>query len=336
MSRLALSFGSVLGVLVAFALPARAQPAPEPSVRLHVLADTVRVGERFEVALAVDHAPGRQILFPALPPASPETGPLLTWGDAEVLRRTRYAPSIDGAMRTDSLTAEVAVFAVDTARVGPVSIRWLTGLDTMYIESPSVPVIVASEAASATAAPDSLLTPEPFPDPRPVWAVLGVLGLALMAGAVWGLLRLRRRGGTSASPPPAPFEEVTERLERLDRETPAAAPHAVALSHLVRTYLERRLGLHALERTTREIDADLAAEPRVPPAVREALTGVLRQTDRVKFAEAETAPDERAGNRDAARRALTTLEERLRERERREVSESRRVEGSLDAAEPPR
>src|SRR5690606_14094428 len=103
---------------------------PAQEARLYAPTDSVSLGERFWVAMAVEHG-GMAALFPEVPVGDPEAGPLLLFGDAEVLAGRRLPPRIDGDVRVDSVVYQAATFALDRATVGPVTVRVVVGGDTL-------------------------------------------------------------------------------------------------------------------------------------------------------------------------------------------------------------
>lgn len=257
------------------------------AVRVHVPVDTVRVGEPFTFSLAADHAPGEEILFLELPRTRvPESGPLLQFGDVEILEADRLPPVVKGNVRTDSILFRGVAFVLDTARVGPIPVRHLADGDTTVIPSSVATLFVASEAAAGDE-PADLLDPIPFPDPRPIWMAIGILGVALLSLAGWGLLRLRR-SGRPPHPKESPIAEARRRLDALARldgvDDEPREPH-IELSDMLRTYIERRLKIPALELTTGETSAALTDDGRTPDSIQQAIRNILTQSDLVKFAE---------------------------------------------------
>ena len=308
--------GLVAVGLATLAGPASAQTAGA-SARMTVLADSVDLGAPFEVAVAVDHAPGRSVIFPASPAALPEAEAGRAFGDAEVLRVRRLPPSVRGRVQTDSAVVTVAVFAVDSARVGPVPIRLAAGADTTRLDSPSARVPVRSVlGGEPEPEPAPLGPPATFPSPTPVLVALGLLALGLAAAFVWLLLRLLRRPAPAA-PRALPYPEALARLDALASAPPATPAdveaHFDAVRDVLRTYVARRLGLPARELTTRELADRLDADARVPEAGRKAVRGVLRVSDLVAFAALRPAAEVAADARARAREALDTIEASLRQ-----------------------
>ena len=290
--------------------------AEAQSARLHVLADTVEVGERFEIAVAVDHAPGQQTTFPAVPLGDPEAAPLVAFGDAEAVSVRRLPPALRGPVRTDSAVYTVAAFAVDTARVGPVTVRVAGGADTVSVATGVAVVPVRSLLEGAPPyEPAALGPPDDFPSAMPVWALLGALALLILGGAAWWALRILRE----PTPAAAPYPAALARLDALDREAPSTPPeieaHVVAVRAVVREYLARRLGLPALESTTAELDAALRADGRISGEAADAVRAALTPADLVAFAGARPAPPAVAAFRARTRAAVEAVEGALQARD---------------------
>ena len=314
----------VVAAVVGLAPGAGAQPRPARP-RLTVLADSVSAGERVRMAVAVDHAAGRSVVFPDVPAGSAEAGALLAFGDAEALSVRRLPPTVRGGVRTDSAVYDVAVFAVDTARVGPVTVRVASGRDTLVLRTgvARVPVRSALTAAerAGEAAPAPVGPPDPFPGLLPVWLALGAILVALVGLGTWAWRRWQRRPQPPA-PRAAPYPEALAALDALGASpddgapddgapgdaAPDAARRALGAREALRVYLARRLGVPALETTTAELDAALAADARVPPDARAAARRVLDLADLVAFAGHSPTPAAAADVLAHARTAVDGIE----------------------------
>ncbi|MDX1530567.1 MAG: hypothetical protein R3362_03495 [Rhodothermales bacterium] len=292
---------------------ALAQPA---EVRLHVLADTVAVGERFGVAVAVEHGPAVQVLFPEPPPdpRAAADAPLRA-GEAELLAVRRLPPDVRGGTRVDSAVYAASVFTLDRAVVGPVRVRVVRGADTTTVASPPGRVAVRSLLPTDADEPPAPRGLAPLADfPRALWpwlaAAAALLALAL---GVWGWLRQRRRRIEAAAPPLPPYAQVRADLSRLAQELPEreadVKPFYVALSDALREYLARTLHIAAREQTTRELLAMLDRRPdAVPAEARHALLLVLTQADLAKFAAVVPAADSHRRALEQARAAVEQVE----------------------------
>ncbi len=130
----------------------------------------------------------------------------------------------------------------------------------------------------------------PFPSPLP-WQRWSLLALAALIVAAVCIVFWRRRSGTLAVggevPLPAHTKALRElaRLRQAPREThEEVEAFYVAVSQVMRIYLEERFGLHAPERTTEEFLAEVEAGESLLTSHRYALGQFLEQCDLVKFA----------------------------------------------------
>lgn len=137
-----------------------------------------------------------------------------------------------------------------------------------------------------------------------LWAALGLIG-----GGAALLQRLRRkRVQDEAPPPPLPLHEaMLLRLDELERQRlwqqGEVKAHYIALTDILRSYVEARLEVPAMERTTDELVQALRVTA-LPAAHREQLANVLRLADLVKFAKLAPAPAENEAAVPAARRFI--------------------------------
>ena len=264
-------------LLVALATHGPATARAQRPARITVLADSVSVGERVLIAVAVDHGPGRSAVFPDVPPGDPEAGPLLAFGDAEAFSVRRLPPRVRGSVRTDSTVYTVAVFAVDTARVGPVRVRLVSGRDTVDVPTGVALVPVRSELAGEGEPEPAPIGPaDPFPSLLALWVALAIATALAVGVALWAFRTWRRRPGP-AVPRPEPYPEATAALDGL--AAPAATPEAAS---------EQPLG------------------------AREATRHALRLADLVAFAGHAPPPDAAADAVQSARAAVDGIEQAVR------------------------
>lgn len=135
-------------------------------------------------------------------------------------------------------------------------------------------------------------------------ALLGIAsGLAiLVSGGVLGYrtLRARRRVAQQRSA----YDEAVAQLVALEARPPdetTADAWFVALSAIVRRYLEHRFEIRAPELTTEEFLQVATARPELTPEHRALLTSFLERCDRVKFAGYRPDADESLATLKAAR-----------------------------------
>ena len=293
-------------------LPAQAQTA-----RLAVAADSVTVGERFEVAVVV-RTPGSasvRVAFPELPTVA-GTQAAATYGDAEAFAIRRRPPAIEpGGFRTDTAYVTAAVFALDRATAGPIPVQVITPIDTVRTLAPAVFVPVRRLVPPTPTGDDPAeaqppLPPFSFPQRLPGWPLV----LALVAGLAALLWRFRPRREAAASTDP--YEVAVHRLDALGADLPApsadARPFYDATTDAVRRHLAARLGIAAPELTTGELLGKVQASGRLSTTAAERLGTVLRRADRAKFAAARLSPDDHRAALADARAVIDGAEERYR------------------------
>lgn len=268
------------------AVAGSAIPAGAQSARLVLDSDSMRVGETHRALLIAEYpAP-----FDLVVPEASESAPAEI-GDFELHRllgRSRAASY--GGMIRDSLEFAVVTFALDTASTSGAQVLFASREDTLaaMVAPLDVPIIATYREGET---PRDLA---PIVDvPVRVWPwILGGI-VVLIAGVVFIRWWRRRRDADGEEPAAeirSPVEEARRRLQALSSH-PMQRPdeqkaYAVELADILRTYLARRLGLPARERTTREIMLELQRH-EVRPDAHDAARDVLTLSDRIKFARAE-------------------------------------------------
>ncbi len=302
-------------------LPA-ARPAQAQRVEARLSTDSVTVGDRFTLTLVAVHP----FMFePAFP--DPAQGDSL-FGDLEVISRARPGGRNLGAanpgLRLDSVVYEVTTFALDTAYVPPLRVRFTANEDTLSAASAALWLRVASLVPPEAEDLRGLAPLVEFP--RPLWPyVLLALALLVLVGLLLYYLRAKRRAPPpppQAPPPPpgSPYDEAIRRLRALEAaayEAPEQAkPFFVELSDVLRTYLEARLGVPALERTTRELRQELEGRYvryKLPGAAPGRVQNLLERADLVKFADLRPPAAQSREALEETRKTIDSIETKLRQ-----------------------
>jgi hypothetical protein len=197
------------------------------------------------------------------------------------------------AVRTAALAAALALAG---ASIGPAT--HAEDMTPTTATQPFVPRPLAPpESPRSQAPPASAATPPagPAEDIRdirgpkfivPPWLLLAVIAGAVLLGlsayGIWRWLRRRRRPRVLL-----PFEIALQRLEEMRAlmQPSQAREFSIAVSDVVRRYIEERFGVTATHRTTEEFLHDLLQSSHAPLARHRALLAeFLQQCDLVKFA----------------------------------------------------
>jgi hypothetical protein len=156
-------------------------------------------------------------------------------------------------------------------------------------EAKSDPIMLRVTTVLAAAGPEIEAPGAPFPAPVPWLRWLAIIGGVLAALVLLATMFFRRRArpGMADAVPLQPHAKAMRELARLrsaPRRTPAEIDaFYVAVSSVLRTYLEERFGLRAPERTTEEFLQELDGSAVLAGRQQE-LRAFLGQCDLVKFA----------------------------------------------------
>lgn len=227
----------------------------------------------------------------------------------------------------DGRVEEVRDYVLAAYRVGAFEVPALllrfraAGGDTGSLASRPVPVVVRSVLGEGETDIRDVKPPVEMPARIPawVWALAGLLALAA-AALIWYLRRRKRRPAVPPPPAPADWPAEVEKIVRMGLvEKGAFKRYYTLLSEVARRYLEDRLEVEAMERTTFEVVRDLQATGLGEPEVGD-LASFLAEADLVKFARfrppkpaaLQAAETVRAlmGRIDAQRRARAAPDER--------------------------
>ncbi len=200
------------------------------------------------------------------------------------------------AVRTAALAASLAVAGASIGRAAHAGDMTPSNATRPFaptpLAPPASPASPGSQAPPASAASVPAGAVEDIRDIRgpkfifPPWFLPAVFAgaalLGLSAYGIWRWLRRRRRPRALL-----PFEIALQRLEEMRAlmQPSEAREFSIAVSDVVRRYIEERFGVTATHRTTEEFLHDLLESSHAPLARHRALLAeFLQQCDLVKFA----------------------------------------------------
>jgi hypothetical protein len=185
------------------------------------------------------------------------------------------------ATRAPKAPGAVAALAILCAASGATA----TAAATTAAAASAAPPASGSDAARPAGSTEDIRDirgPQPV---FPAWLLPAlVAGGAVLALGAYGVWRRRRRRRRVRAP--LPFEVALQRLEevRALMQPQSAREFSIAVSDIVRSYIERGFDLTATHRTTEEFLRDLLELPDSPLArYRALLAEFLEQCDLVKF-----------------------------------------------------
>lgn len=301
----------LLGLLLG-AVAARAQKQPTLTARIEP--DSVMIGDRFDCIIEVEKDLVQTVAFPVFEPDTENRFfELVEDFPVDTLRR-------DGRRILLSKRYRLAAFQEGLHDLGPAEILYADKniVDTLRTAE-RLQLEVATFEIDSTSHSIYDLKPQ-YNLPFRMGEISGyllrtLLGIVLLAAAVWALLRyLKKRGATLGglfAPAPAlpPHVEAIQALEELHHrklwQNNRHKQYYSGLTDILRTYIARRWEVGAMEMTTDEI-IEAMRPLGLPDKARIDLTTILREGDLVKFAKA--APDAEA-NENAYLKAYYFVEE---------------------------
>lgn len=277
--------GLALMLCSAVAAPLAAQT---PTLRSSIDTTRITVGDRIQMTLAVEHAPGVRVVWPDSLNVAP----------FEVLAARAEAPAARGETVVSRAVLTLTTFELGELEIPSfdVPVEGPEGTETLRTDPFGIEVV--SVGLDEGDAIRGIRGPLAIPL-SPVFVGLGLLlVLLLLAVAFWAWRRYGGRAGREAAAlalPPRPAHEVAlEALDALERSPMLVEgrvkDYHVALSEIARRYVEARFHVRALEMTTREIRQGLARSS-APPEFAAVLGPVLDRCDLVKFAKVRPSAD---------------------------------------------
>jgi len=280
-----------LAVLVVAALAVPGHAWGQSTASVQVDSTRMTVGDRITMTVTVEHAPGAVVTWPD----SLDLAPF------EVLEARTPAPTSEGVETSRTSTAfTLTAFELGMLEIPSfeIAVRAADGGEETVSTSPFA-VEVVSVGMDESGDIRDIRAPLGIPLSPFRLALLVLLPLLLAALLFVVARRLRARRDDSPRPalgplPRPPHEVALEALSALAGsgllERGDVKGFHIEASDILRTYVEARFRVDALEMTTREVIDGLAAVGATP-GFRDGLLAFLEQCDLVKFAKVRPGTD---------------------------------------------
>jgi len=282
--------------------------AQSPRVRTELDTAVVSVGGRMEFTVRVEHDPTASVVWPD----SFDLGPV------EVLGAETLSPVSEGGRAISGTRFALAAFEVGDLEIPSFDIL-VEASDGSSTTLSTSPYLITVQSVGLDEGGDIRAIRGPLGIPLSVIYVLPWILLLVLLGALGYWLWVRRRPA-EAGPrrsvviPSFPHEDAYQALDRLEAsglvERGEIKEYHILASEIIRTYVEGRYDVYALEMTTGEVIEGLHGTG-VPEDAVQGFGWFGSRCDLVKFAKLRPSPEACGDSLDAAR----TFVDRTRPRE---------------------
>ena len=278
-------FSYLMGISLLLAAGGRAT-AQEVRVSATLDTTTIALGDQTTLRLRADVPAGTAVHFPQLTDTLSAKVPIVEAGPVDTAQSEPGQQAVTQVYTITSFDAGMQVIPALEITVG----------DSAYLTE-ALPLQVASVEVDTTQAIYDIKQPLEVSyswldwlRDNLLWVLLGV-GIVGLGVVAWYLLKKRKKKPApepvEVAPDIPPHERALEKLYALRDQKlwqqGAVKPYHSALSDILRDFLERRYHIPAMEQTTDEIFAALAATD-MPDGQKARLRQVLTLADLVKFA----------------------------------------------------
>ncbi len=284
------AIASTAALLCTATVPAAAQI---PTVTARIEPDSIGIGDRFDYVIDVEKDVVQVVQFPEFEPAKEGDIELVRSFPTDTLER-------DGRRLKLRKRYRLAAFQEGRYNLGRAEVLYadknivdtLRAADSLLLEVTTFQIDSTSQSIYDLKPQKTL--PFRFAEIRG-YVFYAVLALALLAAAVAALAYWLGRRGKSLGdlfktpPPPPPHVAAIQALEALHHQklwqNEKYKQYYSGLTDILRTYIDGRWGVGAMEMTSDEIIAAMRGI-ELPEKARMDLTTILRDGDLVKFAKA--------------------------------------------------
>jgi len=273
---------SVLLAVVPGGVVPRPVMAQDARLRSDVDTTLVTVGDRIRLTVSIEHSAGARLQWPDSLDLSP----------FEVLAAEALTPSGEGNRVRSGAVLTLAAFELGELEIPSFEVTVLgPGEQTETLSTDRFGVEVVTVGADESGDIRDIRGPLALSVSVIQVSLLLLALVVALAVALWLLRRWRRRGAKPVSipdlPPRPAHEMALEALARVEAspllERGQVKEYHIEVSEILRTYVERRFSVPALEMTTREVSEGLQ-RAGVDADLQVGLRRFLDRCDLVKFA----------------------------------------------------
>jgi len=242
-----------------------------------------RLGDRNRLIVKVEFPDGYKLAGAV----TPDWGKDVQVFSADISKSERIA----GGRNDLRLDIRFAVFATGELELSPVSFRFSKNAGEP-VECAMTPLTIRIKSLVTDKDKDikDIKGPMTVPERFELWILTIIVAVLAVLAAV-GILLLRKKKGAAIEKTPSvqdpPHIEAYKALDTISRENLLAKgeykKYYVALSEIIRKYLHRRFDIDTMEKTTREILAQMG-KLELGREVRHQIKEFMAQGDLVKFA----------------------------------------------------
>lgn len=311
--------GPRLGLVLVAWLSSSAAARELPSAELSLDSEAVVLGDPVQLRLRLRPSPGGTALAPPLDSllAPHAVGPVEVKSGAGAAERM-YA-------------VELRFYELGIQRIPSMEIAFPRASgDTLWRHTQALQIDVGGVRGPGDTELRGIRGPRPISGGVPTWLIVAT-GIAVLLALAARRLLWRRQSPDAPTPlPPLDYAAEFARIAAMGLiERGAFKSYYSLLSETLRRFMEERLGVPALDRTTREIAAALRTTDLVDAALAGRVLDLLRQADLAKFARA--IPPSKVARQAAEQGQLlvVTVEERLASRLAAETSIASTASGEI-------
>ena len=319
----------MLRIICFFLLMPLLSRAQNVNANLHLEKDEIPIGGQVKAVLSLDFPVTDAIAFPILQDSLIKS--------IEIVAKDTIDTSYSEDLSRKVLSQELTLTSFDTGYIAIPPIAFSSGTDTVRTE-PALLHVIPMKVEVAESATQGEVEIKDIKDIRTVdfslieWLKENwwyFLYAAMLIAAIWAFFKyirpmMQKKGPVVQVRKVVPLHErYLKKLAELENaklwQTGKVKEYQSSLSEIVRSYIEERYGIPALESTTAEILSSLSHQGFSQNQI-EDLTHLLNLADLVKFARHQPMPDEHSRSMEKAQVFVkSTAEKEIESEENKDV-----------------